>query len=265
MPRRLILVLLLPLLLGQSAPHSDEAVWQHFESWVAALPALPPGERVSMAERYVAALRQQGLDEAAAREQFSRVNVIRRVSNHRERVYWDGAFKSGGGPDQPLRLLQEVVRGTKPGRALDAGMGRGRNTIYLSSLGWDATGYDMSADALKVAQSYAEAAGVKITTVEALHDTFPFGEEQWDLIICAYCYLAPDEAGWPDVFWKALKPGGLVVFQSSVRTRRPVDDLAAHWKRFQLLRVEDLDPGMVDDDWGPSLANPTVKLVARKP
>ena len=33
---------------------------------------------------------------------------------------------------------------------------------------------------------------------------------------------------------------------------------------FRFLRYEDLDAGMVDGEWPPSLTNPTVKLVLRK-
>lgn len=247
-----------------SGVRDDAAVWRHFESWAATLPALPPGQRVPFGDRYVESLKKDGVAEDEARRRLAVIGKYRRGSDHRERVYWDASFKSGGGPDDPLLLVQETVRRLKPGRVLDAGMGRGRNTIYLASLGWDATGYDMSADALKVAQDYAEKAGVKIKTVEAKHDTFNFGEAQWDLILCAYCYLMPDEPNWPDVFWKALKPGGSVVFQTSVSPRKPVSAIAAHWKRFRILRVEDIDAGVVDNDWGPSRTNPTVKLVARK-
>jgi 2-polyprenyl-3-methyl-5-hydroxy-6-metoxy-1,4-benzoquinol methylase len=258
------LLTLLPFLSAQSAPAPDEIIWKRFESWAASLPALPPGERVSMRDRYLASLSREGVDQTEAARRYERVNAIRRGSSDRERVYWDAAFKSGGGPDDALLLLQEAVSQRKPGRALDAGMGRGRNTIYLASLGWEATGYDMSADALQVAQAYAAKAGVQIRTVEARHDSFEFGEGQWDLIVCAYCYMMPNEPHWPEVFWKALKPGGLVVFQTSVGKRQTVAELAGLWKRFRLLRVEDMDAGAVANDWTPSRTNPTVKLVARK-
>lgn len=263
--KSIILLALSALLAAQSTPVLDDAaIWKHFESWAAALPALPPGQSVPFGDRYVESLKKEGVPENEARRRAAVINKYRRGSNERERVYWDAAFKSGGGPDDPLHLLQETVRRLKPGRALDAGMGRGRNTIFLASLGWDATGYDMSADALNVAHAYADKAGVKIKTVEARHDTFDFGESQWDLILCAYCYLMPDEPNWPDIFWKALKPGGVVVFQSSVAPRKQVSVIAAHWRRFRVLRVEDIDAGAVDNDWGPSRTNPTVKLVVRK-
>jgi SAM-dependent methyltransferase len=206
------------------------------------------------------------------------MNVYRRGSVERERTYWNAAFKLGAGPSSPLRLLQEAIRNVKPGRALDIATGRGRNAIYLAANGWDTTAYDMAADALAIAQAAAKEAGVKLTTVQATHDSFDFGESKWDLILCSYCYMGPVEAKWPGVFWKALRPGGLVVFQ--VAAGQPAADpqaaaatppraldwmkLSEHWKQFHILRLEDQDPGYIDDEWTPSLRARTFRMVARK-
>ena len=251
-------------LCGQTAQLGDPEIWAQFESWVEQLKALPPGERLPMKGRFVKDLAAAGISAAEAGRRYDRVETLRRASAEKERVYWNAAFKSGGGPDAPLQLLQETVRGMKPGRALDAGMGRGRNAIFLASIGWDVTGYDMSPDALKAAQAAAEAAKAKISTVEARHDTFQFGEAQWDLIVCAYCYMRFEEEQWPAIFLKALKPGGVVVFQTSTAKRATAAEQAARWRGYRLLRVADLDPGMVDNDWAPSRTNPTGMLVARK-
>src|SRR4029453_617252 len=118
-------------------------------------------------DRYVARLVQQGMARKEAGGRFERIFVLPPEWVDGEPVYWDGAFKSGTGPDNPLRLLQETIRKLKPGRALDAGMGRGRNSLFLASVRWDTTGYDISAEALKAARTHAEKAGVKIRTVQA--------------------------------------------------------------------------------------------------
>lgn len=264
MRRATLLLILAAALLAQAPPADDAAIWAHFERWTAALPALPPGQRAAFDDRYIESLKQQGVPAEEAKRRFERVLILRRASVDRERVYWDGAFKSGAGPDSPLYLLQETVLKVKPGKALDAGMGRGRNAIYLASLGWDTTGYDMSVDALKMAQASADKAGVKIKTVEAKHEDFNFGEAQWDLIVCSYNYMRPNDEKWPPILYRALKQGGVVVYQSAVQSRMPVAEVAALWKQFRLLRVEDVDAGGVDNDWGPSRTFPTMKLVARK-
>ncbi len=123
----------------------------------------------------------------------------------------------------------------------------------------------MAPDALEVAQSYAQEAGVKILTVEAKHDTFEFGESQWDLIVCSYAYMLPSNPRWPKVFWKALRPGDLVVFQTFWHQPATLRELITIWQAFRILRYENLDAGVVTDEWLPSRWFPTVKLVLRKP
>jgi SAM-dependent methyltransferase len=65
---------------------------------------------------------------------------------------------------QPNALLVSNAEGHKPGRALDVGMGQGRNSIFLALKGWDVTGFDMSdegiaADVIVEAVSVAKALG----------------------------------------------------------------------------------------------------------
>ena len=259
-----LFVLMAAVALPQSAALPDEEIWKGFEQWVAALKPLPPGQSVSMQKRYVDAQVAAGVQAEEAVRRYERVNTIRRGSTDRERTYWDGSFKSGGGPSSPLRLLQETVTGMKPGKALDSGMGRGRNAIYLASIGWDVTGYDMSKEALRAAQESAAATGVKLTTTEAKHDAFAFGEDRWDLILCSYNYMRPDEKEWPPVFLRALRRGGIVVFQTSVAGQPSLSGLLENWQGFHVLRIEDVDAGVITDDWAPSRTNRTVRLVARK-
>jgi 2-polyprenyl-3-methyl-5-hydroxy-6-metoxy-1,4-benzoquinol methylase len=266
--RRVVLATVLALspLLGQTPDLTkDEALWKDFAAWVEALKPLPPGHKSNIAQSYGLTLRARGISEAEGTKLLDRVNRLRRASSAREAVYWNAAFKLGGGPDDPSRLLQEMVRGRKPGRALDAAMGRGRNAIYLASIGWDVTGYDMAKDALVVAQEYAAKASVKINTVEARHETFAFGENQWDLIVCLYNYMDADDPKLPPLFAKALRPGGLVVFQSAWDRNATLAQLVSNWKAFKIVRYEDLDAGAVTDEWRPSLTYPTVKLVLEKP
>ena len=41
---------------------------------------------------------------------------------------------------KPNAFLVEMVKNRKPGRALDVGMGQGRNALWLAGQGWDTTG-----------------------------------------------------------------------------------------------------------------------------
>ena len=254
----LALILLLRAAPGQDAA-SDRELWEPFAKWVEALRPLPPGEHKSLADAYKQSLTNMGVGNEEAQSRWQRINQMSGASIERSTTYWNGTFKLGGGPSEPLRLLQEAIYKRKPGRALDAGMGRGRNAIYLASLGWAVTGYDIARDALAVAQSYAKQSGVNITTIEAEHATFDFGASQWDLILCSYNGIGIADPKWPPIFSRALKSGGIAVksFQLAM--------IASGWISPKVLvRYENLDPGVIDNDWTPSLTRRTFRLVVRK-
>ena len=250
-------------LAAQTSSPTDDELWQHYERWTESLAALPPGQKAFAGARFQQFLIAQGVSKEEAAARYERIEKLRRGSPAREKVYWDAAFKLGGGPDDPLRLLQEAVRKVKPGRALDPAMGRGRNAIWLASQGWDVTGYDISTGAIAQAKAYATEARVAINAVEASHETFDFGANQWDLIVCSYNFMAVRDPKLAVTFHRALKLNGLVVWQSSLE-KFTAEEILGNWKQFRLLRFEHLDAGAVDDDWAPSRTFPTFRLVVRK-
>lgn len=63
-------------------------------------------------------------------------------------------------PPPELVALTEGPTPLPPGRALDLGCGRGLDTVYLASHGWEVTGVDMVPKALMIARRHATAAGV---------------------------------------------------------------------------------------------------------
>lgn len=247
----------------------DTALWREWQEWSDTLTHLPPGERSDVEAPYMAWLVSRGVSKEEATARWARINLSRRGSVDRERLYWNVMFKLGSGPDQPLQLLQEAVKGLKPGRALDPGMGRGRNSIYLASIGWDVTGYDNAPDALTAARNYAKHAGVDVKMVLASHDEFDYGVEQWDLIVNAYNYMDPLDPKWPPRLWRALRPGGLIVWQRggptvankpTVANNQYAAQVAAAWKQFRILRLE--QPESRSDDWQPN--EPFFRAVLKK-
>src|SRR5215469_4635219 len=110
---------------------------------------------------------------------------------------------------KPNEFLVEMTRHRKPGRALDVGMGQGRNSIFLAQHGWDVTGFD-PAD-VGVAQAKAEASrlGLKIHAAVTTFENFDFGAERWDLIVLMY---EPTKEIAPKIE-HALKPGGAVIVE----------------------------------------------------
>ena len=265
--RLCLIVIAYGIAAAQPATIADAVIWEEYVKWVEALPALPPGQHLNGGEVYMRAQTDRGVSAAEAKRRWDRITVIRRGSPDREKIFWDHAFKLGGGPSDPLRLLQESIGKVRPGKALDPGMGRGRNGIWLASMGWEVTGYDISADALNVAQAYADKAGVKIKTVISSHEKFDFGESQYDLIVCAYNFMDVADPKWPPIFWRTLKPKGIAVWQTILppdQATLGADKILDGWKRFHLIRFDDLDAGVVDDDWGPSRNLRTIRLVVRK-
>ena len=95
--------------------------------------------------------------------------ALRLALAHHEGALYDKAYS--GVPEfrtEPNRLLMEAVDGRKPGRALDAGMGQGRNALALARLGWDVSGFDVSAVGLAFRVKAALRPG-GLVVVEAAH------------------------------------------------------------------------------------------------
>jgi 2-polyprenyl-3-methyl-5-hydroxy-6-metoxy-1,4-benzoquinol methylase len=179
-----------------------------------------------------------------------------------DRVYSDPVpiFNSA-----PNTFMAEVVKGLKPGRALDIGMGQGRNSVYLAKLGWDVTGFDISERGMEIAQKSAEAAGVKIKTVKASMEDFDFGVGQWGLVVATYV-----GADWREKAVKGLKPGGVVVVEAFSRTAQaprgagfgPNQLLKLFMdQNLRILRYEDVDG---TPDWSQEPGR-VVHLFAQKP
>ena len=132
-------------------------------------------------QRYENKLRSDGLP---ANEVAKRIRI---VTAHDEGVFYDSIYTGKNDFSQPPnRLLMEAVQSRKPGKALDVGMGQGRNAIYLAQKGWQVTGFDVSKKGLDQAQRAAKLKKVTIATVHAADEEFDFGTGQWDLISILY-------------------------------------------------------------------------------
>jgi 2-polyprenyl-3-methyl-5-hydroxy-6-metoxy-1,4-benzoquinol methylase len=80
----------------------------------------------------------------------------------------------------------ECIKGRRPGRALDVGMGNGRNSIALAQNGWQVTGFDIAALGVQQANLKAARLGVSLTTSVQSDQDFDFGVNRWDLIVLTY-------------------------------------------------------------------------------
>lgn len=247
------------------AGQPPEEIWRHFVEWGRNWSGTNP-DRKSMMDLYVGDLVAQGIAEEEARRRWKIIAYeMRARSRENNQFFWDTMFRVRSGPDHPLKLLAEVVRLLKPGRALDVAMGNGRNAAYLASLGWQVTGYDISHEAVALARRRAEALGVRYEVVECDHRQFDYGRERWDLIL--FSYIVADEPDMEEVFgvklWQSLRPGGRIVCEGNfceklVRKLLPLD-----LPGFRLERYSDAEE--LREDWGSGATKGRViRAVVRK-
>jgi SAM-dependent methyltransferase len=176
----------------------------------------------------------------------------------------DGAFNPA-----PSAFLGEVVRSLKPGKALDVGMGQGRNSIFLAQQGWSVTGLDLSNEGIRQARAEAGKLNLDIETINAPIESFDFGSEKWDLIV--FCYLDPRAYAAKVV--AALRPGGVVVVEGLHRRTQKTrlvsgwfddNELLSVFKTLRVLRYEDV---LAKQDWGFQMIEPNrlVRFAAARP
>ncbi|PWU08913.1 MAG: hypothetical protein C5B51_06995 [Terriglobia bacterium] len=131
------------------------------------------------------------------------------TARSREAEHWNRALTSPAPTfnTEPNVFLASMLRDRRPGKALDAGMGQGRNAVFLACQGWEVEGFDPAGDAVALADRRASEAGVRLKT--SVHDevSFPWRRERWDLIVALYVPVRLFAAQ----ILVALKPGGLLV------------------------------------------------------
>jgi SAM-dependent methyltransferase len=256
-----------PFARGQAttnAPVPDTQVYEAFRSWV----NQQPGTDRSMAlDRYKGVLTEQGV---AAAEIDRRLQLLRSQGDRLEVDRWNRILTSASPKfnTQPNAFLVQMTKEHKPGKALDVGMGQGRNAIYLARQGWNVTGFDPADKAVALAKDEARRLGVELTTQVVDDEHFDFGREQWDLIVLSYVSLRH----LPDRLYDSLKPGGLVVVEGFHRDATKnssigagvvfeTNELLKIFQRYRIIHYEDAD-GL--GDFG--LQNTrVVRLAAQKP
>jgi SAM-dependent methyltransferase len=244
---------------------TDAQIYEKFRAWIAGLP--PDQQQGDPMEAYRKVLAGEGLP---ASEIDRQIHVIDEQGQRLEIERWNGILTSptAAFSRKPNAFLAEMAKGATPGRALDVGMGQGRNAIYLAQQGWAVTGFDPADKAVAVAEQEAKRIGVKLTTQVARDDQFDFGKDQWDLIVLSYVG-ARDLV---DRVFDSLKPGGLVVVEGfhrdSTKTSRiggavvfDTNELLKIFERFRVVRYEDTE-GIAD--FGMDKMR-LVRLCAQKP
>jgi SAM-dependent methyltransferase len=186
---------------------------------------------------------------------------------------WNELFATRAGKMHPFnKFLADSVKDKQPGKALDIGMGQGRNSLFLAAMGWQVTGFDISEVGVKQARAEAERRGYKIDARVADVDKFDYGREHWDLVIGLYMheYLARNAGK----VIASLKPGGLLVVEGIHRDIGKANLQGERYgyrsnelpKLFGALRIRYYEDTVAQADWdrGGGKPVPIVRLLASK-
>ncbi len=143
------------------------------------------------------------------------------------RVLYDLLYRIGApwdGPPRPelVSLVEGGVLTTgqlAPGRAIDLGCGTGANVLYLAQHGFESTGVDFSAIALRAARTRANAVGmearIRFVQGDLTASEIPGVEGPFDLLIDYGTLDDLDPAGrraMAAVVTKLSRPGSLFLF-----------------------------------------------------
>jgi 2-polyprenyl-3-methyl-5-hydroxy-6-metoxy-1,4-benzoquinol methylase len=251
-------------------PLSDETIWQQFLEWMKGVPQADSPSSFFLAYRtYLTSIG------TPAGEIARRLDVAARMMRERAdgwRVIFNNIYRTTnpGFVTEPNALLVSTVEGRKPGRALDIGMGQGRNAVFLALKGWDVTGFDVSDEGLEVARKSAERAGVSVNAIRETDQDFDYGADRWDLIIFLYNPLPVTAEAYVERLSKSLRTGGLIIIEthapdnrlaSQLPTVADPDRLLAAFKDFRLLHFED---AAGKPDWMSETTDRIVRMVVEK-
>ena len=261
-------LLLAPMLV--SGQTSDEAVWRRFLAW---LPTVPPSDNPgNLIGQFQAHLTASGAKSAEAIASGPAIMRMMKASPDGWQLMFNKIYssKTPGFSTKPNALLVSAVADRPAGRALDVGMGQGRNSVFLALRGWDVTGFDVSDEGIAVARRNAEAAGVRVNAKVMSNEAFDFGTRQWDLIVITYEPFPVTDARYVARLAQALRPGGIVVIESfasdaSAAGRKPVDIdpaqlLPAFQTGFRIIYFEDAN---AIPDWSPDKTR-LIRLIAQR-
>jgi SAM-dependent methyltransferase len=243
---------------------SDQQVYEAFRFWVT---KQPPGNPVPALDRYRKVLADEGL---SAAEVDRRLKIIATEGRRLEVDRWNSILTAENPMfnTEPNDFLVRMTKGRPPGRALDVGMGQGRNALYLAQQGWNVTGFDPAEKAVAAAREQAKRMGVTVVTYVEGDETFDFGRAQWDLVVLSYVGVRHLVAKLSD----AMKPGGLVVVEGFHRDATKnasigggvvfdTNELLKLFASYRVIQYEDAD---AIGDFGKTQTR-VVRLAAQKP
>jgi len=174
--------------------------------------------------------------------------------------------------DECLRRIAPKRTSRRKRRALDIGLGQGRNAMLLAKRGYLTTGIDRSEVGVSAARRLAAARGLRISAIVADAQQHDFGCNRWDLIVLLYY---PNPMILMRRLKDAVRPGGYIVVErfsrpkaANVHDRRETKRASPMLRCFLDWRVLHYENNEFESDWhwnGKSPTGAIVRLLARKP
>jgi len=208
-------------------------------------------------EKYAAKLKGDGIAESeiARRLRLLRTEHAALEADFYSRYYLDSNSNFNHAPN---RFLMDMVKGRQTGVALDYGMGQGRNSIYLASLGWQVWGFDPAEAGVAIAERQAKNLGLTLHTSAVSDSEYDFGKDRFDLILFSWSMpLVPVQK-----VVDSLKPGGIVVMECGTDY---LPDRNAMLHLFDSLEIVHYEIVRDKSDWEGRREVDIIRLVARKP
>jgi len=195
----------------------DQQAYERFRSWVSGQPLTVRGSggfseqqaNPALVKMYRSYLKEHGLSDPDIDAQ---IELLHHRVQELDAEHWNKYFAAEHPAfnTNPNAFLVEMVKGRRPGAALDVAMGQGRNSLWLAQQGWDVTGFDIADKAVASANEQAAKVGLKIHTIVATIEAFDYGENRWDLVLLSYAGAGPSV----ERLERALKPGGVLIVEA---------------------------------------------------
>ena len=119
--------------LTAQSPSSDEQSFQQFLEWLSSRP--PTSRPTDLVPPYRQELIKHGLSEQEADRQLAKLWQRAYRDPEGSRILWNKLYAAKDAPifvAYPSALLMRTIDGIPPGKALDVGMGQGRNAVFLA-------------------------------------------------------------------------------------------------------------------------------------
>lgn len=170
------------------------------------------------------------------------------MSNKFSKEYWDQHYKDvsqGGGTLQASPYLTMVSVDLPPGRALDAGCGKGDDAIWLTKHGWSVDAVDISASVIQQSQQRAKSNKVEVYFQQADLTSWLPKSNHYDLVTSHYVHTT-DNSSFIKRLASAVKSDGMLII---VGHQPPTSHQVSHHTHGSYISAQEVASYFSDKEW----------------